>query len=209
MIMADILDRIERKLKDVGLSASAASLAAGLSKDAIRNIRRSKLQGIDAGVNIRTVEALAPVLKTSKAWLLGEDDSPQERYDVRIPFFDIAELPDRRQEFMAGKIEAADAARTVRVSAPKGDVVATRLDDHSMSHVIPKHSIVLIDMSRTILEKQGIYAVSVSGGGVVLRAYEDNPDRFVPSSVIGGFKSYFDMRAIEVIGRAVAIYKEI
>ena len=207
--MVDILDRIEKRLKDVGISASAASLAAGLSKDAIRNIRRAKLQGIDAGVNIRTVEALAPVLKTSKAWLLGENDSPQERSGDRIPLFGIEELRDRRQEILAGKSGAANAARSVQIPAPKGSVIATRLVDHSMSHLIPKGSIVLVDMSQVALERHGVYSVSVRKGGIVLRMYEDNPDRFVPSSVIPGFESYFDMQAIEVIGRAVGVYQEI
>lgn len=203
------MDRIEKKLKDVGLSASAASLAAGLSKDAIRNIRRAKSQGIDVGVNIRTVEALAPVLKTSKAWLLGEDDSPEERFDGGIPLFGIEELPDRRPEILAGRADAARGARSVHLPRVTGTVVAIRLADHSMSQIIPRDSIVLVDLFRVARERRAVYVLATGDGGVVLRMYEDNPGRFVPASVVPGFQSYFDLDAVEVIGRAVATFREL
>lgn len=208
--MVDILGRIEKKLQETGLSASAASLAAGLSKDAIRNIRRAKLQGIDAGVNVRTIEALAPVLKTSKAWLLGENDQQQETSDDHIPLFEMAELPRRRQDVLSGIVgAAAKDGRGVRISFSKANVIAIRLLDHSMSQFIPKDSIVLVDVSQVMLKKKGIYVIAVNESEVVLRAFEDDPDRFVPSSVIPGFESYFDMSALEVVGRAVAVYREI
>jgi SOS-response transcriptional repressor LexA len=76
--MADqVLDRIERRLKAVGLSASAASKAAGLSEDAIRNMRRAAEREGRAGASSRTLQALAGVLKTSAGWLL-EGVGPEE-----------------------------------------------------------------------------------------------------------------------------------
>lgn len=64
-----LLQRIEARLEATGQSASGASRAAGLSEDAIRNLRRSAAQGRNAGVNSRTLSALAPVLRTSVEWL--------------------------------------------------------------------------------------------------------------------------------------------
>ncbi|MCP4070785.1 MAG: phage repressor [Hyphomicrobiales bacterium] len=73
--MKDILDRIETRLKLVGLSARAASKKAGLTEDAIRNMQRRVKSNSGQGVSTKTIQALAVVLKTTPAWLL-EGDNP-------------------------------------------------------------------------------------------------------------------------------------
>jgi phage repressor protein C with HTH and peptisase S24 domain len=65
-----ILDRIEKRLAVVGLTETAASKAAGKS-DAIRNIRRAVSRGDRQGVSTATLNALAPVLKTTSVWLFA------------------------------------------------------------------------------------------------------------------------------------------
>lgn len=75
-MLKDVLERIDARLEAVGLSATAASRKAGLSDDAIRNIRRKVEAGIEGGVSSRTLEALAPVLHTTVAHLA--DDAPQD-----------------------------------------------------------------------------------------------------------------------------------
>lgn len=79
-MLIDILNRIESRLKAVKLEASAASDAAGLSKDAIRNIQRTVKRGKEeAGVSSTTLIKLAPVLQTTAAWLLeGVDCGPEQ-----------------------------------------------------------------------------------------------------------------------------------
>lgn len=70
-MLQDVLDRINERLEAVGLSESAASKRAGLSADAIRNMRRQLEKGrSDAGTSSRTLTRLAPVLETSAEWLL-------------------------------------------------------------------------------------------------------------------------------------------
>lgn len=209
--MNDILDRIEQRLIDVGLSASAASVAAGLSKDAIRNIRRARAQGVVAGVNVRTVEALAPVLKTTKSWLLGEGGD-EDRVAVprgQVPFLDLGTLPSKRRDILAGLPFAPDILGDVNFPNPQGSIIATRLADDSMNRLIPKGSIVLTDLSQVELQKHKIYLVSVGDGPVVIRVYEERPERLVPSSVLSGFEAFFDLTSVEVVGRAVAIYNEL
>jgi hypothetical protein len=77
LMLADVLKRVERRLKAVGLSASAASSSAGLSKDAIRNMQRARDKDDRQGVSTRTISALAPVLRTSAAYLL-DGTEPEE-----------------------------------------------------------------------------------------------------------------------------------
>lgn len=69
MELEDILSRIESRLAALGLSAHAASLAAK-KPDAIRNLKRAVHKGDRRGITTETLTALAPVLKTSAAWLL-------------------------------------------------------------------------------------------------------------------------------------------
>lgn len=76
-MIKDVYERIEKRLSKVGLAESAAATKAGLSDSAIRNIRRAVQGGKDVGVNMRTIDALAPVLKTTSAWLL-DGTEPEE-----------------------------------------------------------------------------------------------------------------------------------
>jgi phage repressor protein C with HTH and peptisase S24 domain len=75
-MLEDVLKRVHERLEAVGLSASAASVKAGLSKDAVRNMERAVDKDDRTGVSTKTITALAPVLGTSAGWLLtGEGQS--------------------------------------------------------------------------------------------------------------------------------------
>ncbi len=75
MELDDILHRIESRLKAVGLSAHAASLAAK-RPDAIRNLKRAVKNNDRRGITTETLVALAPVLQTTAAWLLEGAGEP-------------------------------------------------------------------------------------------------------------------------------------
>ncbi|MCB5173683.1 LexA family protein [Microvirga lenta] len=70
MELREILTRIEKRLEVVGLSASAASREAG-KPDAIRNLQRAVEKDDRQGVSTATLNALAPVLKTTAVWLFA------------------------------------------------------------------------------------------------------------------------------------------
>ncbi|WP_131116689.1 LexA family protein [Lichenihabitans psoromatis] len=71
MELSEILARIERRLEKLGLSAASASKAAGKT-DAIRNLQRAVESGDKRqGISTATLNALAPILKTSSIWLLA------------------------------------------------------------------------------------------------------------------------------------------
>lgn len=83
MELEDVLTRIESRLKEVGLSAHAASLAAK-RPDAIRNLKRAVKNNDRRGVTTETLMALAPVLKTTAAWLLEGVGDPTPRNSVQV-----------------------------------------------------------------------------------------------------------------------------
>lgn len=80
-MLRDVLCRIEARLEALKVSATAASRAAGLSEDAIRNIRRAVERNDRQGISTNTIIALAPVLGVTAAWLLegSEADAPLAR----------------------------------------------------------------------------------------------------------------------------------
>lgn len=82
-MLKDILNRIERRLEAKGLTATEASRHAGLSGDAIRNIRRSVAANKSGGASTKTLEKLAPVLGTSVAWLAQGEGPEEERLTTR------------------------------------------------------------------------------------------------------------------------------
>lgn len=74
-MIADVVARIHERLEQLGLSPRAASLQAGLSEDAIRNLERGVKTRPGQGASTRTIAALAPVLKTTAAWLMSGGDA--------------------------------------------------------------------------------------------------------------------------------------
>jgi phage repressor protein C with HTH and peptisase S24 domain len=83
MELEDVLARVESRLAALGLSAHAASQAAK-KPDAIRNLRRAVKNGDRRGITTETLVALAPVLKTSAAWLLEGVGDPSSGNLVKV-----------------------------------------------------------------------------------------------------------------------------
>ena len=76
-----VLRRVERRLKALDLTAQAASENAGLSKDAIRNLRRAAEGNPNrSGISSRTAQGLARALKTNLNWLV--DGTGDEEIDT-------------------------------------------------------------------------------------------------------------------------------
>lgn len=97
----------------MGLKADAVSRQAG-TPDAIRNMRRAVKEGRD-GVSTKTIAALAPVLKTTPAWLLGaEEGTPSAMVGSDVDR--LAQERDRLVEqvgILTRKIEGIDVALTI------------------------------------------------------------------------------------------------
>jgi hypothetical protein len=124
MKLSEVLQRIERRLTVLKISADKASAQAG-KPDAIRNIRRAVKEG-RAGVNATTVTALAPVLGTTSAWLL-DAEGPETIQQDHIESSDILPDPD-------------DSKKTVRIAGyvgASGEAVFYRFSDDQFEYVEP------------------------------------------------------------------------
>ncbi len=75
MDIIEILERVETRLKKLGMSAAEASRKATGSTELIRNWKRAVKAGKDVGATTTSLLPLATVLKTTPAWLVdGEGD---------------------------------------------------------------------------------------------------------------------------------------
>nr|WP_246529082.1 S24 family peptidase [Microvirga zambiensis] len=92
MELREILGRIEKRLQAVGLSATAASKAAG-KPDAIRNLQRAVEKDDRQGVSTATLNALAPILKTTAVWLFagaGPEELGENTASIGTPTEQVA-----------------------------------------------------------------------------------------------------------------------
>lgn len=86
MDLKKILQRIEARLKAVQKSADAAAKDAG-KPDSIRNLKRAIDQGDRRGISTATIEALAPILRTTELWLtfgIGPDSTDPESSQIPV-----------------------------------------------------------------------------------------------------------------------------
>jgi SOS-response transcriptional repressor LexA len=83
-MLEQLLERIERRLTALNISAQAASKRANLSEDAIRNLQRAVAEGKRKGVSTKTITGLARALQTSTSWLL-DGEGPEHLDDEVQP----------------------------------------------------------------------------------------------------------------------------
>lgn len=83
--MTNVLENILHRLEKLGLAPSAASLEAGLSADAIRNVQRTYQRTGKVNVTLETLEKLAPVLETTVTALIeGDENVPQRQSSSEV-----------------------------------------------------------------------------------------------------------------------------
>src|ERR1700761_5703366 len=172
-MITEVLQRIEQRLFALGLSASAASVRAGLNRDAIRNIKRTP--GERLSLRPRTLAALAKGLQTTPERLLtGKEDTGEliaggAPGAADLPFVDLTEAhayidPDRALE---------GATRLNDPIWPRG-TFATRMPDDSMNRIAPAGAYIIVDRTERLGSKGLIY-LGVIGDQGMIRGWLSHP----------------------------------
>nr|WP_278520976.1 S24 family peptidase [Brucella anthropi] len=202
-MLKDVLERIQKRLDAVGLKESRAAKLAGLSDSAIRNMRRAVGAGKDQGASIKTLEALAPVLRTNAAWLLEgqgpeEGDAPAALL-VDVPLVSWISAGDMTHQ--DGISDLSQFSTVPALNLPDGEWIALRVDGPSMNKISPPESIIFVNMKDRRLVSNGCYIICDETGKATYKRYRPNEDpQFQPAS-------YEDIEpprlegAITVIGR--------
>lgn len=140
-----IITRIEQRLADLGLTAESASKAAGLSRDAIRGIRRGLDDGKQRGVSTYTLERLAPILKVAPEWLAFGAETTRAAGLVAAP------VQTRLQaglwsDHPAAAIEGRDPVYVPAELVPRGATIyAAEVVGNSMNRVYPAGTWVVLE----------------------------------------------------------------
>ena len=177
-MLDDVLQRVEKRLKDLGLSATKASKLAGLSEDAIRNLRRAKHSSERQGVTTRTISAIARVLRTSPTWLLegtGEEEASALERGV-VP--------------LVGKVGAGAAATFFsaaqgpfgEVPAPENatrDTVAVEIEGESLGSFFDRWLVYYDDVRRPVTSDliHKLCVVGLADGRVLIKKLERSKTR--------------------------------
>lgn len=205
-MLDEVLARINLRLEKVGLSESAAARQAGLSADAIRNMRRSVEQGKRAGASTRTLSALAPVLQTTVAWLT-EQAGPEEAAEAGASMPIAAPLiswvsagallkPDVPVDFEGAPILLEPGLD------PNGDWIALRVDGDSMDRISPHDSVIFVNRRERRLVPNACYVIGDGDGGATYKRYRP-PNTWEPVSTNPAHKPFVLKRGSEpdIIGR--------
>lgn len=116
-----ISSRIEKRLAEMNLSPRAASLAASLSADAIRNIQRAERDNKPYDPKAGTLAKLAVVLHTSEEWLLhGRGTEAVEPSKLEIARLALDRGTVRTSAVAAGNKSGANAIPEIDVRAGMG-----------------------------------------------------------------------------------------
>lgn len=172
-MLEDVLKRIQHRLEVIGISESRASMLAGLSNSAIRNIRRAVEAGKEQGVSTRTLTALAPVLNTNVSWLadgVGNEVGEAielERNDVPlISWISAGEMTD--QDCIMDTIEYPIVTT---YNLPRGQWIALRVDGTSMNKISPPDSIIFVNTHDRRLVANGCYVIADETGRATYKRY--------------------------------------
>lgn len=184
-MLKEILERIDKRLAAVGLSESRAATLAGLSDSAIRNMRRAVRDGKDRGASIKTIEAIAPILNTSSAWLLEGTGSEEGVYTPN----NILDVP-LISWISAGELSHQDAAVHLEdyptipaINLPDGDWIALRVSGASMNKISPPDSIILVNRQDKRLVTNACYVIADEAGQATYKRYRPNDEPpFQPAS---------------------------
>ena len=162
------LSRLDAALERAEMSDAAASLAAGLSKDFIRNIRRNEARN----AKVAGLSALATALEVSVGYLLGETPGDDiQRPEVPVvgivgagaTFFPIDDYPlGDGQEMVESPIGAPPGTLAVRVRGSSmvpvyedGDLVYFAKHEPNPAELINRRCVVGTTDGRVLLKTLG------------------------------------------------------
>jgi Peptidase S24-like len=214
-----IVGRIERRLAAIGSNPTAASRQAGLSPSAIYNLQRGARGKIPVkGGHSKTYDAIAPVLKTSVAWLTkGEgpeevdpDQRPpraigRERVNsrvVRVPLLDLVTAGKLKGPL--SQIPMSDVPLLTFADLGRGEFFALRVeqDADSMDRLSPPGSILVVNKSDRELRNGRCYIFEIDGE-MTYKMWNEEPRYLAPYSTNPIHKPIIPkrMRDLGVIGR--------
>lgn len=183
-VKSQILERVEERLKKLGLSARAASIRANGSADVIRNWQKK-----DVLPRLDTLVDLARALDVTPEWLAF---GAGEEANQSVPLISWVSAGTFGQVDPVDDIE--HATRITVADLPKGDWVALKVTGDSMDRISPPDSIILVNRADRKLVANACYIVQNDDGCATYKRFRPSPDRFEPVSTNAAHEPIFPDR---------------
>lgn len=211
----DVVKRIEERIAALGSNPEAVSKAAKLSRDTVTKIKSKFGDGLQQGIKLSTIEALAPALGVTPEWLAFGVEAPPAEDAVAT-----ARIENRLQAGVwAPAIETAfpdgEVVAIPRRFVPRGaQIYAAEVVGSSMNRIYPEGSIVVLERRigdrRSDLAQGGRYHVerikpdgSVEHTLKTMRRSADGSIWLVPESDDPAFQAPLPFR--DAAGEHVAV----
>ena len=201
MNLQEIYGRIERRLDVTGQSPSSASLRAGLSKDAIRNIKRALDAPDCKGVSTRTLELLAESLRTTPEWLLRGIGAEQSDLVTRVQYAPLVSWVQAGQLNVAEINADEDQQRVPLTDLPASDYIALRVKGDSMNRVAPDGSLIIADTRIIDPVPRQFLVAGFDDGSTTFKRYMDAPPRLEPYSTNPEHETIYPNSPWVMVGR--------
>lgn len=181
MDMKTVIDRIETTAKAKGMSLSALSLQAGMSKDGVRNWKRRLAASPDFGVTYSNLQNVAAALEVSAEWLSG-DPPALASFDSKhptIPVFDVSASAGQGIAVNEYEPIAANLAfpenylRHITSTHPRHLAIIS-VTGGSMMPTLAHDDIVMVDTTKKNTSFDGIFVVRVDDLLKVKRVHMDH-----------------------------------
>lgn len=202
MDVKKLIERIDKRLEALSISATEASRRATGSADTIRNWRRTAAKGTGSLPTHTTLTSVAGALGTNVRWLTEgiapeEGDGLQDASATEAPL--IAWVSAGQLLSDSAIDEAIGSAKAV---LPPGDWIALRVEGESMDRISPPGSIIFVDRSDKRLANGGFYVIDDGTGQSTYKRFVARPRmRFEPVSKNKDLPAIFPDNEPTVVGR--------
>lgn len=195
MLKTQILERVEERLKAVGITERRAGMLAVNKPDLVRGWRVK-----DALPRIDSLMQIAPILETTPEYL-AFGIVPEVAH--RVP--KISWVSAGSFGMADAVMDTADAPRIEVAGLGDGEYYALEVTGDSMDRISPEGSTIIVDRKDKRLVHNACYIVLDGDGGSTYKRYRQSPMRFEPVSTNPSHEPIFpdNDNVPEVFGRVI------
>lgn len=191
-MIEELRNRILQRLETLGISAGAASLKAGMSRDFVRSFFRT-----EGYPSISGIAKLAYALETTPEWLAygaGDGQKP-------VPLISWVQAGGFVHPDTVHRDDVVNGEHILVSDLGAGDHFALRVVGDSMNKIAPDSAIIIVNRQRRELVDNAPYIFAYDHGAVTFKRWRANPPRLEPYSFNPEFETIFPDENTRVIGR--------
>ncbi|MBP1841988.1 SOS-response transcriptional repressor LexA [Rhizobium petrolearium] len=192
---SQILERVEERLKKVGISERRAGMLAANKPDLVRGWRAK-----DALPRIDSLIQIAPVLETTPEYLAFGIETEANQSVPKISWVNAGAFGTADPV-----VDISDAPRVEVAGLGDGEFYALDIIGDSMDRISPEGSVIIVNRKDKRLVQNACYIVLDGHGGATYKRYRQSPTRFEPVSTNPAHEPIFpdNDNIPEIFGRVV------